>query len=57
MALWHYATLCTAAQAPQSLLMPKILQMPKNATVDFGGPWRVKKPVFEGISTYTYLGK
>ena len=21
MALWHYATLCTAAQAPQSLLM------------------------------------
>jgi hypothetical protein len=51
------AELTEICYPPLGTSNPKILQMRENATVDFGGPWRVEKPVFEGISTYTYLGK
>ena len=51
------AELTEICYPPPGTSNPKILQMPKNAMVDFGDPWRVGKPVFEGISTYTYLGK
>ena len=55
--LGNEAELTEICSPPPGTRNPKILQMPKNATVYFGGPWHIKKPVFKGISTYTYVGK